>query len=188
MRVKLSLIFAINILSDTAIYKQLLASLSSCILTFSLFNFFNIDLQISIFDGYFFTISSNSLLFSAICFISFIFVLKTILTNITKEMKVYNEEVFGPVIPIIGFDTIEEAIELANDTEYGLGGYVYTKDRKKFDIVVKKLKTGMIAWNNLYYLRPCNPFGGYKKSGIGRNNSEYGLKELCNIKVITYEK
>lgn len=114
--------------------------------------------------------------------------LPTILTNITKEMKVYNEEVFGPVIPIIGFDTIEEAIELANDTEYGLGGYVYTKDRKKFDIVVKKLKTGMIAWNNLYYLRPCNPFGGYKKSGIGRNNSEYGLKELCNIKVITYEK
>ena len=114
--------------------------------------------------------------------------LPTILTNITKEMKVYNEEVFGPVIPIIGFDTIEEAIELANDTEYGLGGYVYTKDRKKFDTVVKKLKTGMIAWNNLYYLRPCNPFGGYKKSGIGRNNSEFGLKELCNIKVVTYEK
>ena len=66
--------------------------------------------------------------------------------------------------------------------------YIYTKDRKKFDIVVKKLKTGMIAWNNLYYLRPCNPFGGYKKSGIGRNNSEFGLKELCNIKVVTYEK
>ena len=114
--------------------------------------------------------------------------LPTILTNITKEMKVYNEEVFGPVIPIIGFDTIEEAIELANDTEYGLGGYIYTKDRKKFDTVVKQLKTGMIALNNLYYLRPCNPFGGYKKSGIGRNNSEFGLKELCNIKVVTYEK
>ena len=114
--------------------------------------------------------------------------LPTILTNITKEMKVYNEEVFGPVIPIIGFDTIEDAIELANDTEYGLGGYIYTKDRKKFDTVVKQLKTGMIAWNNLYYLKPCNPFGGYKKSGIGRNNSEFGLKELCNIKVITYEK
>jgi len=114
--------------------------------------------------------------------------LPTILTNITKEMKVYNEEVFGPVIPIIGFDTIEDAIELANDTEYGLGGYIYTKDRKKFDTVVKQLKTGMIAWNNLYYLKPCNPFGGYKKSGIGRNNSEFGLKELCNIKVVTYEK
>lgn len=114
--------------------------------------------------------------------------LPTILTNINKEMKVYNEEVFGPVIPIIGFNTFEEAIELANDTEYGLGGFIYTKDRKKFDAVVKQLKTGMIALNNLYYLRPCNPFGGYKKSGIGRNNSEFGLRELCNIKVVTYEK
>ena len=114
--------------------------------------------------------------------------LPTILTNVSKDMRVYTEEVFGPVIPIIPFDTIEEAIELANDTQYGLGGYVYTKDRKKFDMVVKNLKTGMIAWNNLYYLRPCNPFGGYKKSGIGRNNSEIGLKELCNIKIVTYEK
>ena len=114
--------------------------------------------------------------------------LPTIMTNISKDMKVYTEEVFGPVIPIITFDTIEEAISIANDTQYGLGGYVYTKDREKFDIIVKQLKTGMIAWNNLYYLRPCNQFGGYKKSGIGRNNSEFGLKELCNIKVVTYEK
>ena len=114
--------------------------------------------------------------------------LPTILTNITKDMKVYTEEVFGPVIPIMPFNKIEEAIMIANDSQYGLGGYVYTKDRNKFDIVAKKLKTGMIAWNNLYYLRPCNPFGGYKKSGIGRNNGEFGLKELCNIKVVTYEK
>lgn len=114
--------------------------------------------------------------------------LPTILTNITKDMKVYKEEVFGPVIPIIEFDTIEQAIDIANDTQYGLGGYVYTTDRKKFDKVVKELKTGMIAWNNLYYLRPCNPFGGYKKSGLGRNNSEIGLQELCNVKVVTYEK
>ena len=112
----------------------------------------------------------------------------TILANVTSIMRVYNEEVFGPVIPIIEFETIEEAIKIANDTQYGLGGYVYTKDRNKFDEVVKKLKTGMIAWNNLYYLRPCNPFGGYKKSGIGKNNSEFGLKGLCNVKVVTYEK
>lgn len=114
--------------------------------------------------------------------------LPTILTNITKNMKIYYEEVFGPVIPIMTFNTIEEAIQIANDTQYGLGGYVYTRDKEKFDKVVKKLKTGMIAWNNLYYLRPCNPFGGYKKSGIGKNNGEFGLKELCNIKVVTYEK
>lgn len=114
--------------------------------------------------------------------------LPTILKNITKDMRVYNEEVFGPVIPIISFETIEEAIEIANDTQYGLGGYVYTPDKTKFDKVVNELKTGMIAWNNFYYLRPCNPFGGCKKSGLGRNNSKFGLQGLCNMKVVTYEK
>ncbi len=114
--------------------------------------------------------------------------LPTILTNVTENMRVYHEEVFGPVIPIIKFKTFEEAITIANDTEYGLGGYVYTSDKAKFDAVVKRLKTGMIALNNLYYLRPCNPFGGYKKSGMGKNNSEFGLRALCNIKVVTYEK
>ncbi len=114
--------------------------------------------------------------------------LPTVLTNINKDMRVYREEVFGPVIPIIKFKTLEEAITIANDTQYGLGGYVYTSNHSTFDTVVKKLKTGMVALNNLYYLRPCNPFGGYKKSGIGKNNSEFGLRELCNIKVVTYEK
>lgn len=114
--------------------------------------------------------------------------LPTILTNITKEMKVYNEEVFGPVIPIIPFETFDQAIEIANDTQYGLGGFIYTKSRTTFDKAVKQLKTGMIAWNNLYYIKPCNPFGGYKKSGIGKNNGEYGIQQLCNIKVVTYEK
>ena len=114
--------------------------------------------------------------------------LPTILTDISKDMKVYNEEVFGPVIPIITFKTLEEAINIANDTSYGLGGYIYTSNKLEYDLIVKKLKTGMIALNNLYYLKPNNPFGGYKKSGIGKNNGEYGLKELCNIKVVTYEK
>lgn len=114
--------------------------------------------------------------------------LPTILTNITKDMKVYNEEVFGPVIPIIPFDTIEEAIEIANDTQYGLGGFVYTNDKDKYNKVAKELKTGMIALNSFDYAKPCNPFGGYKKSGIGRNNSEFGLQRICNIKVVTYEK
>ena len=114
--------------------------------------------------------------------------LPTILTNITKDMKVYKEEVFGPVIPIIPFDTIEEAIEIANDTEYGLGGFVYTNNKNIYERVVKELKTGMVALNSLDYAKPCNPFGGYKKSGIGKNNSEFGLQRLCNIKVVTYEK
>ena len=112
----------------------------------------------------------------------------TILTNITKDMKVWKEEVFGPILPVIKFKTIEEAIELANDTIYGLGGYVFTTNRQNFEKISKELKTGMVAWNNLAYSAPYNPFGGVKKSGLGRTRGKWGLRGLCNIKVITFEK
>lgn len=114
--------------------------------------------------------------------------LPTILTGIKKDMKVYREEVFGPILPIIKFKTEEEAIKLANDTEFGLGGYIYTQDKMKFNKIAKSIKTGMVCLNNSYYLKPCNPFGGYKKSGIGKNNGEQGLINLCNMKVIAYER
>lgn len=112
----------------------------------------------------------------------------TIITNITREMRVWNEEVFGPILPIVSFKTIEEAIELANDTIYGLGGYVFTSNKETFTKVSKQLKTGMVSCNNLIYVIPNNPFGGVKKSGIGRNHGKYGFRELCNIKVVTFEK
>ena len=112
----------------------------------------------------------------------------TLLTNITKDMRVWKEEVFGPILPIISFKTIEEAIELANDTIYGLGGYVFTSNKETFTKVSKEIKTGMVAYNNLNYLTPSDPFGGVKKSGFGRNHSKFGFQELCNIKVITFEK
>lgn len=112
----------------------------------------------------------------------------TILTNITKDMKVWKEEVFGPILPIVRFKTIEEAIELANDTIYGLGGYVFTTDKENFEKISKELKTGMVACNNLAYSAPYNPFGGVKKSGFGRTRGKWGLKGLCNIKVVTFEK
>jgi len=112
----------------------------------------------------------------------------TLLTNITKDMKIWKEEVFGPVLPIVSFKTIEEAIELANDTTYGLGGYIYTNNKKSFEKIAKELKTGMVAWNHFYYLRPENPFGGVNQSGLGRIHSKYGLRNLCNMKVITYQK
>jgi len=111
-----------------------------------------------------------------------------LLRNITRDMKVWKEEVFGPVLPIITFQTMKEAIELANDTPYGLGGYIYTNDSQKFEMIARELNTGMVAWNQLYYLRPENPFGGIKKSGLGRVNSNYGFINLCNIKVITYQR
>lgn len=112
----------------------------------------------------------------------------TILTNITKDMKVWKEEVFGPILPVISFKTIEEAIELANDTIYGLGGYVFTTNKEKFEKISKELKTGMVTCNNLAYSAPYNPFGGVKKSGLGRTRGKWGLRGLCDIKVVTFEK
>ena len=112
----------------------------------------------------------------------------TILTNITKDMKVWKEEVFGPILPIVSFKTIEEAIELANDTIYGLGGYVFTTNKENFEKISKELKTGMVACNNLAYSASYNPFGGVKKSGLGRTRGKWGLRGLCNIKVVTFEK
>jgi NAD-dependent aldehyde dehydrogenases len=112
----------------------------------------------------------------------------TILTNIDKDMKVWKEEVFGPILPVISFNTIEEAILLANDTIYGLGGYIFTTDKEKFTKVSREIKTGMVSCNNCIYVIPNDPFGGVKKSGLGRNHGKYGFQELCNIKIIAFEK
>lgn len=112
----------------------------------------------------------------------------TILTNITRDMKVWNEEVFGSILPVVSFSTIDEAIKLANDTIYGLGGYVFTTNKDTFKKVSKELKTGMVSCNNLAYSAPYNPFGGTKASGIGRIRGKWGIRELCNIKVIAFEK
>ena len=112
----------------------------------------------------------------------------TLLTHITRDMKIWKEEVFGPILPIISFQTEAEAIELANDTQYGLGGYIFTENKEKFLGVSSQLKTGMISQNNISYVRACNPFGGYKKSGLGREHGQYGFHELTQVKVISSEK
>lgn len=112
----------------------------------------------------------------------------TLLTNITRDMKVWKEEVFGPVLPIISFQTEAEAIKLANDTQYGLGGYIFTEDKEKFLRVSSQLKTGMISQNNVSYVRACNPFGGYKKSGLGREHGKFGFHELTQVKIISRER
>jgi len=112
----------------------------------------------------------------------------TILTDISTEMRVWTEEVFGPVLPVISFKTEKEAIKLANDTQYGLGSYVYTKNLKKAERVGSEIKAGMVSVNGTNYVCPFNPFGGYKKSGIGREHGRYGLHDLCQIKVIATGK
>ncbi len=111
-----------------------------------------------------------------------------ILSNISKNMKVWNEEVFAPILPIITFETEEEAIELANDTKYGLGATIFTEDKELFNRVANKLNCGNVEHNTISQWIPCNPFGGYKESGIGRENGAIGLKELCQLKVLSIEK
>lgn len=112
----------------------------------------------------------------------------TILTDIKFDMKVWKEEVFGPILPIVSFETTQEAINLANDTTYGLGTFIYTNDSQVALNVAKQLKTGNININTANYNIATDPFGGYKDSGIGREHGRSGLQELCNIKVVAITK
>jgi succinate-semialdehyde dehydrogenase/glutarate-semialdehyde dehydrogenase len=112
----------------------------------------------------------------------------TILINITKEMRVWKEEVFGPVLPIITFKTEEEAILLANDTAYGLGSYLYTSDKDRINRIASAIQSGMVSVNGTNYIRPFNPFGGYKDSGFGREHGKYGFHELTQMKIIAKNK
>lgn len=113
----------------------------------------------------------------------------TILTNITKDMRVWTEETFGPVLPVVPFKTEEEAVELANDTEYGLSSYVLTNDKELFNRVAPKLQAGMVAQKSVINLvAATNPFGGYKHSGMGRENGEFGFHDATQIKVVSQLK
>lgn len=109
----------------------------------------------------------------------------TLLTNITKDMAVWKEEVFGPVLPIISFSDYDDAMALANDTEYGLGGYIFTEDKALFRQSAADIKTGMLAQNSTSYVKPCNPFGGVKASGMSKENGKFGFHEVCQTKLIS---
>lgn len=108
----------------------------------------------------------------------------TLLVNVSKEMRVWKEEVFGPVLPIMPFATEREVTALANDTAFGLGGYIFTRDHKKAQRVAAALETGMVSINGANYVQPWCPFGGYKTSGLGREHGEFGFQELTQIKIV----
>ncbi len=103
-------------------------------------------------------------------------------------MRVWTEEVFGPVLPIITFETEEEAMALANDTIYGLGSYLYTSNSDRINKISNGIKTGMVSVNGINYILPCNPFGGYKSSGFGREHGKYGFNEVTQIKLVAKNK
>jgi acyl-CoA reductase-like NAD-dependent aldehyde dehydrogenase len=109
----------------------------------------------------------------------------TILTNLTKDMLVCCEEPFGPIMPIIPFSNNEEAVEIANSTEYGLGGSVWSKDTKKAKEMAKKLVSGT-AWVNDVALPFVHaPYGGLRKSGMLKEMGREGIRDLCDRKVIS---
>ena len=108
----------------------------------------------------------------------------TILGNISPTMRVVNEEVFGPVAPILIADNEKEAIKLANDSEFGLGASIWTQDLENAELLSSIIKSGIVAVNNVVVSDPRVPFGGIKHSGFGRELSRYGMLEFVNIKSI----
>ena len=109
----------------------------------------------------------------------------TVLTEVKPSMLVSREETFGPVAPLFRFKTEEEAIALANDTEYGLAAYFYARDVGRIFRVAEALESGMVAVNTGNFSTEVGPFGGVKQSGLGREGSKYGLDEFMEIKFVT---
>lgn len=112
----------------------------------------------------------------------------TVLTNITFDMRVWKEEVFGPVLPVVTFKTDEEAIQLGNDTVYGLSAFVFTTSKERYWRVAKQLQAGAIGHNNALYFSPASPFGGYKGSGNSRVCGVEGFHEVTKVKLVSEEK
>lgn len=108
----------------------------------------------------------------------------TILTDVPPEARILREEVFGPVAPIIGFDTEEEGLAAANDTEYGLVSYVYTRNLDRALRVAEGLESGMVGVNRGVISDPAAPFGGVKASGFGREGGTEGIEEYLSTKYI----
>ena len=108
----------------------------------------------------------------------------TLLGNVTTDMKVTYEETFGPVAPLFKFKTEEEAIKMANDTEFGLASYFYTRDIGRAWRVSEALEYGMVGVNSGLISNEVAPFGGVKESGLGREGGTYGIEEFLEIKYI----
>ena len=113
------------------------------------------------------------------------FVEPTVFTDVTPDMRIWKEEIFGPVMSIKKFKTMDEVIEMANDTEYGLAAAVWTRDTNKIHHAVNKLRAGTV-WVNCYdVFDAAAPFGGYKQSGMGREMGYYALNNYTEVKQVT---
>jgi succinate-semialdehyde dehydrogenase/glutarate-semialdehyde dehydrogenase len=110
----------------------------------------------------------------------------TVLADATPEMKVAKEETFGPLAPLFRFHTDEQAIEMANDTEFGLASYFYSRDIGRIWRAAERLECGMVGINTGLISNEVAPFGGVKESGLGREGSHYGIEEFVEIKYLCF--
>lgn len=111
------------------------------------------------------------------------FVRPTVFADCNNEMRIMREEIFGPVLSMMPFDSEEEAIDIANDTEYGLTNYIQTEDGEKANRVARRMRTGMVDMNGIAR-SARSPFGGYKQSGNGREGGVWGMEEFLEVKAV----
>jgi succinate-semialdehyde dehydrogenase/glutarate-semialdehyde dehydrogenase len=108
----------------------------------------------------------------------------TVLADVTTAMKVTREETFGPVAPLFRFSSDAEAIQMANDTEFGLAAYFYSRDINRVWRVAEALEYGIVGINEGIISTEVAPFGGVKESGLGREGSKYGIEEFLEVKYL----
>jgi succinate-semialdehyde dehydrogenase/glutarate-semialdehyde dehydrogenase len=112
------------------------------------------------------------------------FVEPTVLVDASEDMRVFNEEIFGPVAPLFRFKTEDEAVAMANNTPFGLASYFYTRDMGRIWRVSEALEYGMVGINEGIISNEMAPFGGIKESGSGREGSKYGIDDYVEMKYL----
>ena len=108
----------------------------------------------------------------------------TVLADVTEDMPVFKEETFGPVAAVLRVRDADDAVRVANDSAYGLGASIWTRDLRRGEALARKIESGSVFVNGMVASDPRLPFGGVKRSGYGRELASYGIKEFTNIQTI----